>query len=198
MSPALIKEFSAHMVGRGRAAPEGTGRHTWISSVPVEDGPSSSGGGSRRASAWHGPDAYAFGVILWEMLTLKRPFEGRSQHEIWLLVRQGSRPHVTPAEASAAPAGYLALMRELWAQDPVERPTFAEALRRLSVMAEQYARTVRQHGRGRRREQRQQQPTPEPLQQQPPQVRQQERRRRRRRDRRRTTKNDEVCIVGPP
>ena len=41
---------------------------------------------------------------------------------------------VAAVDEAGAPEGYVALMRELWHQDPVERPTFAEALRRLRAM----------------------------------------------------------------
>ena len=108
------------------------GRHTWVSSVPVDD--ASSGGGSRRASSWHGPDAYAFGIICWQMLSLQRPWRKMSREAMWTSVRKGQRPPVTAEDEAAAPPGYIALMRELWHQDPVERPTFAEALRRLEAM----------------------------------------------------------------
>ena len=55
-------------------------------------------------------------------------------HQIWLRVQQGERPPVTAADEAGAPEGYVTLMREMWAQDPVTRPTFAEALRRLKSM----------------------------------------------------------------
>ena len=41
---------------------------------------------------------------------------------------------MSSADVDGAPEGYVALMRELWHQDPVARPTFAEALRRLREM----------------------------------------------------------------
>ena len=41
---------------------------------------------------------------------------------------------MTADEEASAPEGYVALMRELWHQDPVARPSFAEALRRLEAM----------------------------------------------------------------
>ena len=100
----------------------------------VDDDDPSSGGGSRRASAWHGPDAYAFGIICWQMLTLQRPWRKMSREAMWSSVRKGQRPPVTAEDEAAAPPGYTALMRELWAHDPVERPTFAEALRRLRAL----------------------------------------------------------------
>ena len=58
----------------------------------------------------------------------------RVAHQIWLRVEKGERPPVTAADEAAAPEGYVALMREMWHQDPVARPTFAEALRRLEAM----------------------------------------------------------------
>ena len=106
---------------------------------------------TRKISTWHAPDAYAMGIMCWEMMTLRRPYPGMNRHELFCAVQAGTRPYIAPAEAEAAPTGYVALMRELWAQDPVERPTFAETLRRLSVMAEQLStQTLRQHGRRRR------------------------------------------------
>lgn len=130
MSPALIAEFSGH--AGGRATPRvGAARHMWVSSVPVVNDDPSWG---RRASTWHGPDAYAMGIIFWEVCTLQMPWRGLSREAMWVSVRRGERPPVAAADTAAAPEGYLPLMRELWHQDPVERPTFAEALRRLRAM----------------------------------------------------------------
>ena len=89
----------------------------------------------RSKSSWHAPDAYAFGVILWEVLTLRVPWAPETfPHRIWRRVQAGERPELAAADLEGAPEGYAALMRELWAQDPVVRPTFAEALRRLEAM----------------------------------------------------------------
>lgn len=91
--------------------------------------------GKRSLATWHAPDSYAFGVVLWQVLTLRQPWAGVAvMHEIWIRVQRGERPPVTAADEAGAPAGFVALMRELWAQDPVARPTFAEALRRLRAM----------------------------------------------------------------
>ena len=91
-------------------------------------------GGKRSLATWHAPDSYAFGVVLWELLTLEQPWEGMGANEMWLRVQRGERPALTAADVDGAPEGYVALMRELWHQDPVARPTFAEALQRLRVM----------------------------------------------------------------
>ena len=95
--------------------------------------------GRRPLGIWHSADAYAFGVILWEILTCEPPLQqGHSRRDIELMfarVQRGERPPVADADTDAAPAGYVALMRELWHHDPVVRPTFAEALRRLQTMS---------------------------------------------------------------
>ena len=97
--------------------------------------PTTTSDGKRSLSTWHAPDAYAAGIILWEILTLKTPWgDCTSISDIWCRVQRGERPPVSDAEAAAAPKGYVTLMQELWAQDPVARPTFAEALRRLRGM----------------------------------------------------------------
>ena len=90
--------------------------------------------GKRLLNTWHSPDSYAFGVMLWQILSLKLPWEGMGANEMWLHVQQGERPALIDADVNGAPEGYVALMRELWHQDPVARPTFAEALRRLEAM----------------------------------------------------------------
>ena len=94
-----------------------------------------SSSGSRGLGTWYSPDAYAFGILAWEVLTLRPPWAGCVMaNQIWLRVRQGERPEVTEADEASAPVGYVELVRELWAQNPVERPTFAETLQRLEAM----------------------------------------------------------------
>ena len=92
----------------------------------------------RKVSTWHAPDAYSFGVIMWEILTLKVPWEGFAMRDIWTRVKKGERPPLTAEDEASAPEGYVALLKQLWAQDPVERPTFEAAfgqLRRMALLA---------------------------------------------------------------
>ena len=84
-----------------------------------------------KENEWHAGDAYAFAVILCELLTLRRPWAGLSVDQLWRKVLAGERPEVRDAEEAAAPPGYAALMRALWAQRPGGRPTFRDALARL-------------------------------------------------------------------
>jgi serine/threonine protein kinase len=86
---------------------------------------------------WHAPevivhrtfdmrtDVYAYGVIMWELLARRRPFE-----EIpWMTdvedsIKAGGRPPVDPAW----PAPYVELMTRCWAQNPFDRPSFKAIL----------------------------------------------------------------------
>ena len=120
-------------------------RHTWLTSAQVnfddEEGGGGTGGGKsketstpqlRKINTWHGPDAYAFGIIMWEVMTLQPVWEGLGTEAMWSRVLDGRRPNVDSEHASTVPARYLELMREQWAADPEERPSFAETYKRLN------------------------------------------------------------------
>ena len=77
-------------------------------------------------------DVYALGVVLFEMLTGRVPFEGRSVRE--LIAKHVASP---PPEASsirpATPAALAALVTRMLAKAPAERPDSAELVRLLSA-----------------------------------------------------------------
>ncbi|KAK2077996.1 hypothetical protein QBZ16_003864 [Prototheca wickerhamii] len=96
---------------------------------------------------WHAPevihsqnytkasDVYAFGLILWELLTWKLPFAELTPFQIILTVAErGERPHVPENPADYAGGDfygserYVALMRACWAQTPAERPGFDQVI----------------------------------------------------------------------
>ena len=70
-------------------------------------------------------DVYSFGLMMWAGLALRTPHEDLNfVYKIKRAVLNGDRPIVSPASARDAPDGYVPLMRECWAQDPIERPAF--------------------------------------------------------------------------
>ncbi len=77
-------------------------------------------------------DIYSFSMIMWELMTGRRPFWGRC-HDTDLIIEicDGLRPPIV----TNAPIGYVELMQECWHPDPNERPTATEILPRTKNMA---------------------------------------------------------------
>ena len=117
----------------------------------------------RGEGATTASDVYSFGVFLWELACWETPW-ARAPGGSWAVaigvVERGERPPLPPAPAApstedssgnasggssclaatpgGAPAdeeGYLSLMASCWAQDPRERPGFAEVIARLRPVA---------------------------------------------------------------
>mmetsp|Transcript_37206 Transcript_37206/g.92573 ORF Transcript_37206/g.92573 Transcript_37206/m.92573 type:complete len:308 (-) Transcript_37206:361-1284(-) len=72
---------------------------------------------------WDRADAYAFAMVLYELLSRKTPWDGLRESQIIsaLMMMQGERPEL-PARVVAELAPVEALMRELWADAPMARP----------------------------------------------------------------------------
>eukprot|EP00903_Cladosiphon_okamuranus_P011855 g11137.t1 len=67
-------------------------------------------------------DVYSFGIVLWEMSTLKKPFEGMGRNRFFSEVIRGShRPPIN----KKWPKAWSDLMQSCWAEDPAKRPSFA-------------------------------------------------------------------------
>jgi serine/threonine protein kinase len=68
-------------------------------------------------------DVYAFGTVLFELLTEQIPFHGLPQAEIYKILEAGKRP-VIPVELASTDL-YWVIYR-CWEQDPTRRPTFEQ------------------------------------------------------------------------
>eukprot|EP01125_Pyxidicula_operculata_P006743 TRINITY_DN2312_c0_g1_i2.p1 TRINITY_DN2312_c0_g1~~TRINITY_DN2312_c0_g1_i2.p1 ORF type:complete len:687 (+),score=148.91 TRINITY_DN2312_c0_g1_i2:1201-3261(+) len=71
-------------------------------------------------------DVYAYGIILWEVLTERTPYDNQFKNFTQLIsaVRQGCRPELPPS----TPPSFADLIRRCWSEDPNKRPTFSSIL----------------------------------------------------------------------
>eukprot|EP00940_MAST-03C_sp_MAST-3C-sp2_P002693 g2693.t1 len=80
-------------------------------------------------------DTYAFGIIMWECLSLKAPWKGTGQYfKIWSKVKRGFRPPINAEDHRNAPVGYVRFMKRCWAHTPSDRPKFDEVVRVIDGM----------------------------------------------------------------
>jgi serine/threonine-protein kinase len=77
-------------------------------------------------------DVYALGIMLFEMLTGRVPFEGRSVREL-IAKHVAAPPPDVSAIRPSTPAGLAALVSRMLAKAPAERPDSAELVRLLTA-----------------------------------------------------------------
>jgi len=76
-------------------------------------------------------DIYSYGIVLWEMLTKKEPFEEHDSYKVFVeaICEQHERPQI-PVEMHSS---LQTLLEECWHPNPKKRPSFKEILERLDL-----------------------------------------------------------------
>lgn len=69
-------------------------------------------------------DVYAFGIIMWEVLTRREPYSGRNFMDVVLEVIAGQRPHIP----SDCPESFEEMMTHCWQKTAGKRPAMADVL----------------------------------------------------------------------
>ncbi|EAL63927.1 LIM-type zinc finger-containing protein [Dictyostelium discoideum AX4] len=77
-------------------------------------------------------DVYAFGIVLWEIIARKEPYENINSWSIPVLVAKGERPTI-PADC---PSEYSKLIKACWTDKPKKRPSFKEICDTLKKISE--------------------------------------------------------------
>ncbi|MCO5593201.1 hypothetical protein L7F22_047208 [Adiantum nelumboides] len=70
----------------------------------------------------HKADVFSFGIVLWELLTGKLPYESMNPVQAAIGVRQGLRPQI-PEQTFPE---FSELIKRCWHDNPSERPDFCE------------------------------------------------------------------------
>ncbi|AJF96760.1 ser/thr kinase [Pandoravirus inopinatum] len=76
-------------------------------------------------------DVYSFGIVMWEVVTRRRPFADRGFADVALAVLDGMRPTIP----TACPPDLADLMAACWDADPDARPSMGEVVSRLDAIA---------------------------------------------------------------
>lgn len=70
-------------------------------------------------------DVYSFGVLLWELCSLEKPFAGycSKKHMIHVIIG-GERPKMDHAHTNFWPTALQSMIRDCWSWRPEDRPSF--------------------------------------------------------------------------
>ncbi|CAH1274657.1 RIPK4 [Branchiostoma lanceolatum] len=82
-------------------------------------------------------DVYSFGILIWEILTGRQPFEGINNSALIRLgVMKGQRPttKLIPKEGPNELPFFLSLMEECWHPNAAKRPTFRSLGKRIGTV----------------------------------------------------------------
>ncbi|KAG2493179.1 hypothetical protein HYH03_008600 [Edaphochlamys debaryana] len=78
-------------------------------------------------------DVYAFGMMMWELLHCKVPFQGMGRKELPMHIVAGGRPVFN----AFAPTEYRSLAHMCWARAPSSRPSSTQLVARLQLLLAQ-------------------------------------------------------------
>ncbi|XP_024133227.1 ankyrin repeat and protein kinase domain-containing protein 1 [Oryzias melastigma] len=83
-------------------------------------------------------DVYSFGIVMWEILSQKKPYPGCSVPAVILQVSQGKRPCLDflPAPRPSECDEMICIMKQCWNQDHTKRPLFLDTVRKTERLNE--------------------------------------------------------------
>ncbi|KAM9950386.1 hypothetical protein ACTFIT_011636 [Dictyostelium discoideum] len=76
-------------------------------------------------------DVFSFAIVLWEIVTREDPYQGMPTFQIVISVGQHKLRPIVPPQVSAP---FTRLITECWSEDPQQRPSFQEIVKRLEAM----------------------------------------------------------------
>mmetsp|Transcript_31020 Transcript_31020/g.50177 ORF Transcript_31020/g.50177 Transcript_31020/m.50177 type:complete len:128 (+) Transcript_31020:26-409(+) len=79
-------------------------------------------------------DVYSFGIVLWEMITAKLPYDGMTAEEAGNSVAHDDIRPGDLVESDTCSAEMISLVTRCWSSKPKDRPTFSEIHRQLLAM----------------------------------------------------------------